>query len=335
MNSGHKIKILTNHPGQKESFTWRAVSTYIPKDKRNLLGDLLVALKIIKRRRNFECVVLGAGRSDTFYGLIMGLLPFHRPPCIKIDCLWYRSSNRFSSFIKKIIMQIADKAIDRYVVWARHEIVGYSRNFGLPENKFIFIPYHTTLENVNFQIRDDGYLFSGGNFARDYRTLIESVKGLPVRLLIASTRPEIFKSIEIPQNVDIKGFSHDEYIKKMAACRFNIVPLAAGLLHSGGQQTFLNSMYMKKATIVTDPIGGADYIDDNVNGVLIPPGDRIALRKAIISLYKDPQKAKQMGENARRKIKLYSTEEHFIKIVKLAQDIVCDKLNNATPEKAC
>lgn len=322
MNSKHDFKILTNHPGQNESPTWKALSTYIHKNKNGLLGDFLVALRMALRCRNFDCIVIGAGRSDTFYSFFIGLLPLNRPVCIKIDCLWYRSRSRIRAFIKRKIMKIADKAIDRYVVWANHEIKCYSQEFGLPENKFIFIPYHTTLETVHFQVKDKGYLFSGGNFARDYKTLINAVKGLPVRLLIACTRPEIFKHIEIPENVEVKGFSHDEYIKKMAACRINIVPLAAGLLHSGGQQTFLNSMFMKKPTIVTDPKGGADYIENNVDGILTQPGDVLALRNAIMELYEDPPKARWMGENAGRKVHGYSTEAHFVEIIKLARDVV-------------
>lgn len=325
MNLNNHFNIITNHPGQNESSTWRNISTYIPKKNSSLFADITTAFKMIVRCWRFDCVVLGAGRSDMLYGLIIGFLPVRKPPCVKIDCLWYRSNSSFRAFMKKAVMRIADKAIDRYVVWARHEIRGYSREFGLPEDKFVFIPYHTTLETVHFQVKDDGYIFSGGNFARDYKTLIDAVRGLPVHLLIACTRPEIFKDIEIPVNVEVKGFSHEEYIKKMAACRINIVPLASGLLHSGGQQTFLNSMFMKKPTIVTDPQGGADYIDDNVDGILTQPGDAPALRKAILALCKDPQKARQIGENAGRKVQGYSTEAHFKEIAKLAWDVVNHK----------
>ena len=333
MKHKKRPNILTNHPGQKESPTWKRVSTYVPKKRELLFADIRVALRVIFNYRHYDCIVLGAGRSDTYFGLIYSLLPLKRCPCIKIDCLWYKSENRFHAIIKRTIMRIIDKKIDRYVVWARHEITGYSREFGLPQKKFVFIPYHTTLDITNFQSKNEGYIFSGGNFARDYETLLKAVKGLPVKLLIASTRPELFHGIEIPENVEIKGFSHEEYIQKMAGCTINVVPLAPGLLHSGGQQTFLNSMYMGKPTIVNDPQGAKDYITNGKDGIIVKPSDHLALRKAIIELYNNPQKAETIGENARKKVLGYSTEQHFVQIAKLAMQLIYESKNKKKCDK--
>lgn len=317
-----RIRILTNHPGQAESPTWNAVTTYVPYRFRGILGDTVVALELLRHYPEHDCVVLGAGRSDTIFGLILRLLPLPQSPCIKIDCLWYRSKTRFRSYCKRLLKKFIDKTIDCYVVWASHEIIGYSTEFSLPKDKFIFIPYHTTLDNSTYEIRDDNYLFSGGNFTRDYRTLIQAVDGLPVKLLIASTRPEIFTDLNIPENVEIQGFSHEEYIQKMAACTINIVSLTSGLLHSGGQQTFLNSMYMGKPTIVNDPEGAKDYITNGVDGVITPSADPAALRAAIMDLYDHPEKAKKMGKNARRKAADYISEIHFSRIVDLVNQLI-------------
>jgi len=322
----NKIRILTNHPGQSESATWKETTTFIPTKKNDYLSALSVSIKLYCKRNDHDCVVLGAGRSNTFFALMQALIPKGKiKPCIMIDCLWYKSPNKFCSFLKNTIMRLADRSVDRYVVWARREIEAYSREFGLPRNKFVYIPYHTTLDAYHLSSIDNGYLFSGGNFSRDYKTLIESVRGLPIKLLIACTRPELFKKMDIPTNVTVQGFSHGEYLTKMAGCRINIVALAPGHLHSGGQQTFLNSMYLGKPTIVTDPEGACDYIENGRNGLLVEPGDVGALRNAIMFLLDNPLKASEMGREAREKVQGLSTEDHFQKVVALALEILSKK----------
>src|SRR5206468_3559736 len=117
-----------------------------------------------------------------------------------------------------------------------------------------------------------------------------------------------------PDNVEVKGFSHEDYLKAMAGCLINIVSLDGELLHSGGQQTFLNSMWLGKPTIVTDPEGSADYIDHGDDGLLVRTKDPIALREAIEFLLDNREKMKEMGTKAARKARRFSTEEHFRKI---------------------
>lgn len=320
-----KIKILTNHSGQLESPTWKDLTTYVPYQGNTFISSVKVALKIFRQRQRHDCIVLGAGRSNVFFAIFQTLIPFGRKPCLMIDCLWYRSPTKLKDMLDTIKMKLVDPSIDRYVVWASREIEEYSEEFHLPKEKFIFIPYHTTLNNYCLKSEDRGYIFSGGNFARDYKTLIYAVSDLRCKLLIACTRNELFKDIVIPNNVEINGFSHEEYLEKMAGCKMNIVALAPGLLHSGGQQTFLNSMYLSKPTIVTDPEGARDYINDGIDGLLVEPGNPEALRNAIKYILDNPERASKMGEQARLKAQKYTTEDHFQKIVSLAEEVTRGK----------
>lgn len=69
----------------------------------------------------------------------------------------------------------------------------------------------------------------------------------------------------------------------MAESGINVVALKKGLLRSAGHQTFLNAMTTGKAVIVTDPKRARDFIEYGVDGVLVPPGDPVALRAAILN----------------------------------------------------
>lgn len=312
------IRILTNHVGQKESLSWRHATTYVTPQGFGMCSSLLSAFKLFLKRKSFDCVVLGAGRNDFWYAIFQTLLPVRKVPCIKVDCLWYKSPNRIRQFLKKLGWKIASRSIHTFVVWARREIEAYSHTFGIPKKKFTFIPYHTTLDIINISHADGDYIFSGGNFGRDYETLIEAVRGLDIKVCIGSTRLELFHHISLPSNIEIRGYTHETFLNMMAGCRINVVSLDSTLLHSGGQQTFLNSMWLGKPTIVNDPDGAADYITHGEDGWLVPPRDTAALRAAIVMLWNNPEKAKQLGFQASKKARKYTTEEHFKRIINLA-----------------
>ena len=283
---------------------------------------LKLAIRLYIRRRDYDCVVLGAWKSDFCFAAMQAILPLRKVPCILIDCIWYKSNNRIKQKLKTLFMKIIDSGVNLYIVWARQEVESYSKAFGLRKEKFVFIPYHTTLDNYELVPCEGDYIFSGGNFGRDYRTFLEAASGLQIRVEVACTRPELFKGLPIPQNVRIQGYTELDYLQKMAGCRINVVSLDAGLLHCGGQQTFLNSMFLGKPTIVNDPEGAGDYINNGVDGLLVPPRDPNALKEAMLLLLKNTERAREMGRRAKEKVRGYSTEEHFKKIVDVACGLV-------------
>ena len=316
------IKILTNHPGQIASPSWRTHATYIPVEGPDVWSAIRNALRLMSGRKKHDCVVLGAGKSDLIYAVLQTVLPFRRRPTILIDCLWYERRNRYVQGAKKVLMKVVDITVDKYCVWATREIDAYSQCFGLPRQKFVFVPYHTTLADEPLEVRDGGYLFAGGDSGRDYQTLIEAMRGIPATLHIASMRPEAFDRLNPPPNVVVSRYSPTEYLRMMAGCSVNIVALAGGLLHSAGQQTFLNSMWMGKPTIVTDPDGACDYINDGVDGILVKPGDVQALHSAILNLLSNRGHVETIGANARQRLSTgYSTEDHFRQIIAIAEEL--------------
>jgi glycosyltransferase involved in cell wall biosynthesis len=322
------LKILTNHWGQQASPTWRAVSTLIrPQGNVNAwLPSLKLALRLYFRRLNFDCVVLGAGRSDLLFALLQALLPFRKCPAVMLDCLWYKHPNIIRHLIWKLVLGIVDRGTDRFVVWARREIEAFSSAFDLPAKKFSFVPYHTTFETpVGTGSPMGDYVFSGGNSDRDYFTLIEAVRELNVKVFIATQDYHLPEGFVIPSNVDIRGYSHHEYVKVMAGCMINVVALKPGLVRSAGQQTFLNSMLLGKPTIVMDVSGAADYIDHDEDGLLVQAGDSAGLRKAIKTLLANPSKAREMGAKAIQKAKTFSTEQHFKKLVLVVEEVLASK----------
>ncbi len=317
--------ILTNHPGRDKSETW-AKLTHCPVSKstlsRNILNSFLIAWGLFRLRSSYRVVVLGGGAQvDMFYMILQRLWPFNSRPIVKIDCLWYESSP-LKQFFKRRIFRWLDKVVNRYVVWASREVSDYARVFGLPREKFVFIPYHTTVDFNAITVRNGDYLFSGGNFARNYSTLAKAVEGLDLRVIIACTNSKALNAVRFPSNVDVVGVNHQEFMQLIAGSGINVVSLSGGLLHSGGQQTFLNAMTMGKPVIVTDPEGANDYIEDGVDGILVPPSDPERLRSAILKLHHHHDFAMRLGQAARKKALRLDTEANLAAIAKLAREVI-------------
>ena len=108
--------------------------------------------------------------------------------------------------------------------------------------------------------------------------------------------------------------TREHFFELMAGAGVVVVPLRGGLLHSGGQQTYLNAMLMGKAVIVADDCGANEYISHNTTGFLLQPGDTEALRRGIRRLMDDRALARSLGERAKVSAEAFSPE-HFLQRV--------------------
>lgn len=286
------------------------------------LTALRIAIEMLKKQEDFDVIVVDGGPIGEWFSLLQTLTFYKKRPTLMIDCLWYRSSNCVVRVIKKIIKKLSARSIDKFAVWARHEVEDYSNEFGLPKEKFIYIPFHNTLAGYSFEIADEGFLFSGGNGDRDYRTLIEAIRGLDILVFIAARDKRLFQGIEIPANVTIQGLTHNEFRKKMAACRIAVVPMEEGLLHSGGQQTFLNSMAMGKPTIVVGSKVADGYVENGINGLVVNYKDINGLRKAVTSLWNDNDFRLRIGRAAEKFAAPMTTDGFVRNIFSLAEGLL-------------
>ncbi|EDP69726.1 glycosyl transferase, group 1 [Flavobacteriales bacterium ALC-1] len=78
--------------------------------------------------------------------------------------------------------------------------------------------------------------------------------------------------------------------------------LAFPSYREGFPNVVLQASCMEIPCIVTDINGCNEIISNNFNGLIIPPKDSIALKKAMITLYSNPNKIKELAENARPNI---------------------------------
>jgi glycosyltransferase involved in cell wall biosynthesis len=138
--------------------------------------------------------------------------------------------------------------------------------------------------------------------------LIEAVRPLALPTWIATTRPEQLAGVELPAHVRVEGTSVAGFRQAMAGAKIIVVPMQKGLLHSGGQQTCLNAMYMGKPTIAVGRKWAADFITDGADGLIVDYEDAAGLRRAVRWVLDHPEAARRMGERARERAAWFTTE---------------------------
>lgn len=152
------------------------------------------------------------------------------------------------------------------------------------------------LPNTKFLIV--GYLFKS-NYQRSLYDLINKLN-IQNEVIFTGWRddvPEVMASIDV-----------------LAHARINPEPFALVLLEA---------MAMRKPVVASRTGGVPEAILDGITGFLVPPQDSKALSEAIIKLLENPQKAKQMGLNGRKRIENYFTLEKQIKMIEnLLEEIV-------------
>jgi glycosyltransferase involved in cell wall biosynthesis len=124
---------------------------------------------------------------------------------------------------------------------------------------------------------------------------------------------KLCKDLEIERNVEFKGRLIGRKLVEQYQ-KSNVLALSS-LSESFGI-VLLEAMACKKPVIGSN-IGGIPYVIDNdQNGLLVPPKDPQALADAIIKILTNPKLAKKMGEEGYKKVTKYFTWEKQINTTK-------------------
>src|SRR3989337_1328980 len=127
----------------------------------------------------------------------------------------------------------------------------------------------------------------------------------PASTLGYDRRFYIFRRPELPL---------DDFNRLLGGCRVLVLPLEDKEI-STGQCVLLQAMALGKAIVATKTSGTADYIEDGVDGILVPPHDPGKLRQAIMELTRDDEAIARLGANAKK-----SAHEKYLPQQYLAQD---------------
>jgi glycosyltransferase involved in cell wall biosynthesis len=100
-----------------------------------------------------------------------------------------------------------------------------------------------------------------------------------------------------------------------------LVPLEPHV-YSSGQVVILEAMALGKPLITARVLGTEDYVEDNVDGMLVPPGDAAALRQAIHTVLTVDGLAERLGRAALDKvIRVHTLDRYVRSLVELAETL--------------
>jgi glycosyltransferase involved in cell wall biosynthesis len=201
----------------------------------------------------------------------------------------------------------AGRRIDRIVLHSSHQVGIVPRRLGVPGSKLALVPYPA---DAHFwaprPVPEEPLVVAAGREHRDYLTLAVACAGLDVDVRVASgslhspgatwTRPTAW-----PDNFSVGFADHLELRDLYARASVVAVPLVPNDFQAG-ITTIVEAMSMGKAVVVTATEGQRDVVTDGVTGVTVPPGDSMALRRAVVRLLVDPAERRRLGENARRMV---------------------------------
>lgn len=154
----------------------------------------------------------------------------------------------------------------------------------------------SAIEQHLVQLPPGEYLLFVGDLRRDkgVEVLIEAYRGLvdaPPLVMIGRRTDDT--PLELPPNVRIlESWPHQAV---MAAWRRSMVALAPSIWNEPFGIVVIEAMAASKPVIASRIGGLPDIVADGETGLLVPPGDVVALRTAITRLIADPEARARMG----------------------------------------
>jgi glycosyltransferase involved in cell wall biosynthesis len=245
------------------------------------------------------------------------------PPVIFTECNW-KPGSRASNVLRTAGIRWIDRVVARYCVYSTAELENFPRRWGVSRSKMVFTPFYYNLTDDELaQVLERGTgVFAGGDSLRDYDTLLEAARHLPVDLRIASAA---YRPSARPPNVRVGPVTEREYVALMGSAAVVAVPLRAGAIGIAGLETILTGMAMGKLVITTDSPGVRDYLDDGRTGILVPPGDAPALRQAL-EWALDPESRDEVShvaeEGRQRALTRFSPDAYVRQLIAVADEVL-------------
>lgn len=265
-----------------------------------LFGDLRIlpslAWRLWKERQDTETVLIMAnsaiftvfamralGLNYRIYPLLLGWVEFKFPQM----SFWQRK-------IWLFLLRRTDCVLSLGIEEA-HEL----RCLGLENVQFLDFGVDTDFWRPDDRPQKE-YVFSvGADPNRDFETFLAATIGLPTLLC---AHPEAIRHIPLHQNVTVVQGEQKDVHRWFQEARVVVIPLK-DTLRPSGQNCILQAMATGKAVVTTLTRGRwTDKLVDGENCVLVPPGDKQALRQAIDALYCDPKLATEIGMHARKTV---------------------------------
>jgi hypothetical protein len=235
-------------------------------------------------------------------------------------------------------LELLKRNLHAVVTWSSVQRRALVERIGFPADRVYMVRHYVDQVFYSPRTGADDMICAVGAEMRDYTTLYEALRGTDIPCHVAADHvrvPGPFRLLN-DRRVAIEDIlpsaepgltrgrmTLPELRNLYARSRFVVVPLLPSNTDNG-VTCILEAMAMGKPVICSRTRGQVDVLRDGVTGLYVPVGDPRALRTAITSLWHDPERARQMGRDARAYVEKYHTLEKFTSDVRSATEASLD-----------
>jgi rhamnosyl/mannosyltransferase len=178
---------------------------------------------------------------------------------------------------------------------------------GLPVERFSTAP-HDQVQRIRGTHGTPLLLFVGKlRYYKGLQYLLRAMPGIPARLLVVGSGPmeaewrQLSQSLGLAEKVAFVGEVSDEDLPAYYhACDVFVLPASERSEAYGLVQ--IEAMASGRPVVCTELGTGTSYVNRHgLTGLVVPPRDRHALQEAIVSLLRDDERRRTMGQRARQR----------------------------------
>jgi glycosyltransferase involved in cell wall biosynthesis len=152
------------------------------------------------------------------------------------------------------------------------------------------------------------YFLAAGRDSRDWKTLAEAASGLDMEVVVSGPAA-LHEPGPLRVGPQVSGEPFFALLEGAAAI---VLPFSR-TDRSVGQISMLAAMSVGKPIVATRSAGVEDYVTEET-GIVVPPSDAPALRRALMEL-SDPTVASELGRSALRAARTHFSLERFVREV--------------------
>jgi glycosyltransferase involved in cell wall biosynthesis len=287
--------------------------------------DPLRAVRVMARMRRYDAVVC-MGDATAFFLIALRTLVGSRLPIILVDPALGPGYPR-----RKQLQDHVLPRVDRVIVYGRVQLEHLRAEYGSSVRaQFVHFRADTDFYRpTHAKSADRPYALSVGlDGARDFDTLARAAREFTSdsvpggRVILHTSRPVPDAG---PLEISSKTISFVELRDLYARASVVAIPLRDSI-HPGGITSLLEASGMGRPIVVSASRGLADYVEDGRNAIVVPPGDSRALSGAMAALVRSPERARQLGEEARRFVVSTCDNRVYAKsLASIIRDVIAER----------
>ncbi|WP_018983115.1 glycosyltransferase [Salinimonas chungwhensis] len=212
-------------------------------------------------------------------------------PVVYYDSLFPIPKMRIKRFFLKRCLSMCSQIVG----YNNQQVADYEHALGLElAHKYTHLDFLLDEQFYNRVYSDapeptsGGYILSiGRDVGRDFYTLIEAAREIKCEVKIV-TLPYLLKNIDLPANVEIlQDISYEALFTLYKGAKGVAVPLKKGLSYASGIRAIMESLVLKKPSIVSSTPFVENNCSDYPNIIVVEPEDVAAMKNAIQTVLAD------------------------------------------------